>query len=67
VPAMARLGKHKIIGPATDGAGYPRSKIAVFNAAAVVDAFLSSNDKVLTTNVFVPDPHLVGVGITKSF
>jgi iron complex outermembrane receptor protein len=33
----------------------------------ITDAFLNSDDSALTTNVFVLDPRLIGVSVTKSF
>ena len=39
----------------------------LFNATAITGAFLNSDDTALTTNVFVTDPRLYGVRISKSF
>jgi len=39
----------------------------VFNKTAITGAFLNSDDTALTTNVFVTDPRLIGVRITKNF
>ncbi len=39
----------------------------VFNTTAITGAFLNSDDTALTTNVFVTDPRLYGIRITKSF
>jgi len=39
----------------------------VFNKTAITGAFLNSDDAALTTNVFVTDPRLIGVRVTKNF
>ena len=39
----------------------------LFNATAITGAFLNSDDTALTTNVFLTDPRLYGLRITKSF
>jgi iron complex outermembrane recepter protein len=39
----------------------------VFNATAITGDFLNSDDSGLTTNVFLTDPRLYGVRITKNF
>ncbi len=39
----------------------------VFNATAITGAFLNSDDSALTTNIFVTDPRLIGLRITKNF
>ena len=39
----------------------------VFNTTAITGAFLNSDDTALTTNVFVTDPRLYGLRISKSF
>ena len=39
----------------------------VFDKTAITGAFLNSDDTWLTTNVFVTDPRLFGVRITKNF
>jgi iron complex outermembrane recepter protein len=39
----------------------------VFNTTAITGAFLNSDDSALTTNVFVTDPRLFGLRITKSW
>ncbi len=39
----------------------------VFNKTAITGAFLNSDDTGLTTNVFVTDPRLYGIRITKTF
>jgi outer membrane receptor protein involved in Fe transport len=39
----------------------------VFDTTAITGAFLNSDDTALTTNVFVTDPRLFGIRITKSF
>jgi len=39
----------------------------VFNTAAITGAFLNSDDTALTTNVFVTDPRLFGVRVTKNW
>jgi len=38
----------------------------LFNTTAITGAFLNSDDTALTTNVFVTDPRLYGIRITKS-
>jgi outer membrane receptor protein involved in Fe transport len=38
----------------------------LFNTAAITGAFLNSDDTALTTNVFVTDPRLYGLRVTKS-
>ncbi len=39
----------------------------VFNKTAITGAFLNSDDTALTTNVFLTDPRLYGLRITKNF
>ncbi|HEV2561200.1 MAG TPA: TonB-dependent receptor [Rhizomicrobium sp.] len=39
----------------------------VFNTTAITGAFLNSDDTGLTTNVFLTDPRLFGVRVTKNF
>jgi iron complex outermembrane recepter protein len=39
----------------------------VFDTTAITGAFLNSDDTALTTNVFVTDPRLYGIRITKNF
>jgi len=39
----------------------------VFDKTAITGAFLNSDDTALTTNVFLTDPRLYGIRITKSF
>lgn len=39
----------------------------LFDTTAITGAFLNSDDTALTTNVFVTDPRLFGIRITKSF
>jgi iron complex outermembrane receptor protein len=39
----------------------------VFDKTAITGAFLNSDDSALTTNVFVTDPRLFGLRVTKSF
>jgi outer membrane receptor protein involved in Fe transport len=39
----------------------------LFNTTAITGAFLNSDDTALTTNVFVTDPRLYGIRISKSF
>ncbi len=39
----------------------------VFNTTAITGAFLNSDDTSLTTNVFVTDPRLFGVRVTKNW
>jgi iron complex outermembrane receptor protein len=39
----------------------------VFNTTAITGTFLNSDDTDLTTNVFVTDPRLVGIRITKNW
>jgi iron complex outermembrane recepter protein len=39
----------------------------VFNTTAITGAFLNSDDTWLTTNVFVTDPRLFGVRVTKNW
>ncbi|HEY5239532.1 MAG TPA: TonB-dependent receptor, partial [Rhizomicrobium sp.] len=39
----------------------------VFNTTAITGAFLNSDDTALTTNVFLTDPRLFGVRITKNW
>jgi outer membrane receptor protein involved in Fe transport len=39
----------------------------VFDKTAITGAFLNSDDTALTTNVFLTDPRLYGVRITKNF
>jgi iron complex outermembrane recepter protein len=44
--------------------GYAKN---VFNVTHITGAFLSSDDTGLATNVFVTDPRLIGIRITKNF
>ena len=39
----------------------------LFDTTAITGAFLNSDDTALTTNVFVTDPRLYGIRITKAF
>ena len=39
----------------------------VFNTTAITGAFLNSDDTGLTTNVFLTDPKLIGVRVTKNW
>jgi outer membrane receptor protein involved in Fe transport len=39
----------------------------LFDTTAITGAFLNSDDTALTTNVFVTDPRLFGIRISKSF
>jgi iron complex outermembrane receptor protein len=39
----------------------------VFNTTAITGAFLNSDDTALTTNVFLTDPRLFGLRITKNW
>ena len=39
----------------------------VFNVTAITGAFLNSDDSGLTTNVFLTDPKLIGVRVTKNW
>ena len=39
----------------------------VFNTTAITGTFLNSDDTDLTTNVFVTDPRLVGIRVTKNW
>ncbi|HEY5236942.1 MAG TPA: TonB-dependent receptor, partial [Rhizomicrobium sp.] len=39
----------------------------VFNATAITGAFLNSDDSGLTTNVFLTDPKLIGIRVTKNW
>ena len=39
----------------------------VFDEDSIVDAFTNSDDSMLTTNVFLTDPRLYGVRLTKRF
>jgi iron complex outermembrane receptor protein len=39
----------------------------VFNTTAITGAFLNSDDTALTTNVFITDPRLFGVRVTKNW
>ncbi len=39
----------------------------IFNTTAITGAFLNSDDTALTTNVFVTDPRLIGIRVTKSW
>ncbi len=39
----------------------------VFNVTAITGAFLNSDDTGLTTNVFLTDPRLMGVRVTKNW
>jgi outer membrane receptor protein involved in Fe transport len=39
----------------------------VFNSTAITGAFLNSDDSGLTTNVFLTDPKLIGVRVTKNW
>jgi outer membrane receptor protein involved in Fe transport len=38
-----------------------------FNATAITGAFLNSDDTGLTTNVFLTDPRLFGIRVTKNW
>ncbi|HVP83921.1 MAG TPA: TonB-dependent receptor [Rhizomicrobium sp.] len=39
----------------------------IFNTTAITGAFLNSDDTALTTNVFVTDPRLIGIRVTKNW
>jgi len=39
----------------------------VFNTTAITGAFLNSDDTALTTNIFVTDPRLFGIRVTKNW
>jgi outer membrane receptor protein involved in Fe transport len=39
----------------------------LFNTTAITGAFLNSDDSGLTTNVFLTDPKLIGVRVTKNW
>ncbi len=39
----------------------------VFDKTAITGAFLNSDDTALTTNIFVTDPRLYGIRVTKNF
>jgi len=39
----------------------------VFNVTAITGTFLNSDDTGLTTNVFLTDPRLLGVRVTKNW
>jgi outer membrane receptor protein involved in Fe transport len=39
----------------------------VFNTTAITGAFLNSDDTDLTTNVFLTDPKLIGIRVTKNW
>ena len=39
----------------------------IFNTTAITGAFLNSDDTALTTNVFVTEPKLIGVRVTKNW
>jgi hypothetical protein len=39
----------------------------VFNTTAITGDFLNSDDSGLTTNVFLTDPRLYGIRVTKNF
>jgi len=39
----------------------------VFDNSDIVDAFTNSDDSLLTTNVFVTDPRLIGFNVTKKY
>jgi hypothetical protein len=39
----------------------------VLDTTAITGAFLNSDDSNLTTNVFLTDPRLIGVRITKNW
>ncbi len=39
----------------------------VFNTTAITGAFLNSDDSGLTTNVFLTDPKLIGLRVTKNW
>jgi iron complex outermembrane recepter protein len=39
----------------------------VFDTTAITGAFLNSDDTALTTNIFVTDPRLYGIRVTKTF
>ncbi|HEY1961594.1 MAG TPA: TonB-dependent receptor [Rhizomicrobium sp.] len=47
-----------------DVMGYVKN---LFNTTAISGAFLNSDDTALTTNVFVTDPRLYGIRVSKSF
>jgi iron complex outermembrane receptor protein len=56
-----------LIGTSTNGwqvLGYLKN---VFNTTAITGDFLNSDDSALTTNVFLTDPRLFGVRVTKNF
>ncbi len=39
----------------------------IFNTTAITGAFLNSDDTGLTTNVFLTDPKLIGIRVTKNW
>jgi outer membrane receptor protein involved in Fe transport len=39
----------------------------IFNTTAITGAFLNSDDSGLTTNVFLTDPKLIGIRVTKNW
>jgi hypothetical protein len=39
----------------------------VFNTTAITGGFLNSDDSGLTTNVFLTDPKLIGIRVTKNW
>ncbi|HTO41922.1 MAG TPA: TonB-dependent receptor, partial [Rhizomicrobium sp.] len=39
----------------------------VFNTTAITGTFLNSDDSGLTTNVFLTDPKLIGIRVTKNW
>jgi outer membrane receptor protein involved in Fe transport len=51
----------------SDGWGIEGYIKNVFDTAAITGAFLNSDDTALTTNVFVTDPRLIGLNITKNW
>jgi outer membrane receptor protein involved in Fe transport len=51
----------------SDGWGVEGYIKNVFDTAAITGAFLNSDDTALTTNVFVTDPRLIGLNITKNW
>jgi len=53
----------------TNQAGWQAMAYAknIFNTTAITGAFLNSDDTALTTNVFVTDPRLIGIRVTKNW
>ena len=39
----------------------------LFDKTAITGAFLNSDNSALTTNIFVTDPRLFGLRVTKTF